>query len=472
MPKYVLGPDGNPLPPPPPPAPPLHSSAAHQRPLSRPSDHPRPPLPQRSQNNGSFRVGKHSRSESNFDPQKLAQGLERNGGGLLRSEGSSSEETLQPNQYGQGPPAPFPIQQPMQMHMNGPYGPPVSTSFLYNDFHMLRSSERSGEVSPRTVKHEAVTSNDEHRNGASDNGQYQSSLQPAQMKQRASCCSNNAVPSRQKSSQNLSSESRSRSSQASTLVDCSGSVPSTEWVHPMQSSINNGTPLQERVDSTVTHVPDGTPPSTVPPGCQTRFPHPISLPETGMQSDGWDVKELPDGPFIPGYISLSRLGSDTQLCACGAGCDCLMCPQHPYNKVSMHHMSELGAFLHDTGGTPNNPFPNQDSLVSPTVSEGLSQELFNTFPNGMQSPPFRPDASCSSVSAHFPNELSSMSQNRSQVMPVNPFNPSDWRTVQYDVPSCSDLDGTCMCDGDCMCVGCLTHKPDIGPSPVGAQPDL
>ncbi|KAK6516800.1 hypothetical protein TWF506_006686 [Arthrobotrys conoides] len=127
-----------------------------------------------------------------------------------------------------------------------------------------------------------------------------------------------------------------------------------------------------------------------------------------------------------------------QECSCGPNCSCVMCITHPYNSASVAYIRNI----HENMDTPE-----QSSEEHSPSTIGFSHSV-----SGVEFPP------SGSVGMFGDAVLDNMLDDKDMIsMQGNQLSPSAFIQLDYNLGSCSQHNGGCMCGDGCQCIGCLTH---------------
>ncbi|KAI2469687.1 hypothetical protein F4781DRAFT_212851 [Annulohypoxylon bovei var. microspora] len=142
----------------------------------------------------------------------------------------------------------------------------------------------------------------------------------------------------------------------------------------------------------------------------------FGTPQLPLQQSHWEQ-------LMANYMSQSQHPNGgihnytSHVCNCGPGCDCLGCPAHPYNDVTLHHVRDAMALQDHGNGNVDTPTPMSD----PPLAVGET---------------------------HSPAETESPGANELNL------SPSEFLFVDYG-------SGMCGCGDDCACVNCMIHRDPL-----------
>lgn len=127
-----------------------------------------------------------------------------------------------------------------------------------------------------------------------------------------------------------------------------------------------------------------------------------------------------------------------QECGCGPNCSCVMCITHPYNTATIEYIRNI----HQTMQTPE-----QSSEEHSPSNVGFAHSV-----TGVEFPP------AGGVSMFCDAALDNMLDEKDMLgMQGNQLSPSAFIQLDYNLGTCSQHNGGCMCGDGCQCIGCLTH---------------
>ncbi|KAL4770262.1 hypothetical protein BDW60DRAFT_87914 [Aspergillus nidulans var. acristatus] len=144
-------------------------------------------------------------------------------------------------------------------------------------------------------------------------------------------------------------------------------------------------------------------------------------------------------------------------CSCGPQCNCLACPDHPYNDVTVQHIQEVGRIIaQDSQAFGNefdqqNPHANELQYSAAQMDQTLA-ELETNFENV-------PVESCCGTS-NTPLDNGHDAQGIESFTADHLMVPDAYYTYEYQVGlpgACAGEAGNCQCGPSCSCLGCLTH---------------
>ena len=187
-------------------------------------------------------------------------------------------------------------------------------------------------------------------------------------------------------------------------------------------------------------------------------------PTQGAQNSSGDAYYT----YTPGLVSMPQDASGAGSfenpkgnCACGLGCECLGCPEHPNNIATTNRVQELSSIMYQ------DQVQNQQSpdFMSPMTSNGFGNPLRGYAP-AVDTHRLRSslDYGFSSPQSPFIRDIET-TLSPSANLPLQHFNDSQYITVQFDVPgesTCTNPNAGCMCGSDCECPDCLTHTGQEG----------
>ena len=435
---------------------------------------------QRPPNGPLYRVEKkHSRSGSTIDTQKIARAYDR--GNILGELGQPSQATGA-SQYGNRPrsssTAAFYPQESIKQDPAGMQLVSLNAAPPQDPYQPLRPAPRPIDVPSTSIKQEnrEPTSGNAPRPILSTIGSYPSSYQniwqPSQSSSQAPCCSSGPVGSNLEPMSEWAfprSDSRNWSARSSLSAGVMTPVSDSSWTSSMQAHY--------RPNDVSAQAPDGVAPNseTVPgsgsrPSSANNAMAPNYIHQS-IESMPGAPHELSSNPYL-NAVPLGNTPNEDPLCRCGPDCSCVMCPVHPYNSATYDHINSLRSILEeDSAESQNTPFQGLEQFMSPIDVNGMTQSLYDAFPNGFQSPTFALGDSqtpYTSSSTAVTTLVAAPAGYGSATMPSEPFNSSNYLTFEFpygEAPSCSDESGRCMCDENCNCVGCMTHKANDDSAP-------
>ena len=273
-----------------------------------------------------------------------------------------------------------------------------------------------------------------------------------------------------------SEESSSRASSCSTLITDHPDAP-RDWAFQM----NNGNTWNDQIPMAMENAPSATNVSWAPSMPSYFVPLPdasVASQRSYMSGPGHrlsttngasepvlrnsvigQVGPLPETShrllnhsYANGALPNDALPDADALCSCGPDCSCLMCPVHPDNETTRARVNTLRNILEEDSLENMNSRFSSFSYIGAADVNGVSQNLSNAFPNGLQSPTLPQN----NMQMPYTNGSEPESPNGTASAP--PWDSSNYFTVEYPSYSCSDPSGECMCDDNCSCVGCLTHR--------------
>ena len=158
-------------------------------------------------------------------------------------------------------------------------------------------------------------------------------------------------------------------------------------------------------------------------------------------------------PSSQEQINAGYMAADSQHCYCGAGCSCLLCPDHPHNTTTLMHLKEVTQILnHDL----NNHSQSSSTHNSPTDEGAFAQANGNGFsPNPNHNRP-------SPIGQVVPKTEANIASPVDEV--TEDYTGDDYLIVPYpmeqlafysDPCGCTDITGTCRCIEGCNCIGCM-----------------
>ncbi|KAL4977373.1 hypothetical protein BDW66DRAFT_132862 [Aspergillus desertorum] len=145
-------------------------------------------------------------------------------------------------------------------------------------------------------------------------------------------------------------------------------------------------------------------------------------------------------------------------CSCGPQCNCLACPDHPYNEVTVQHIQEVGRIIAQdsqafaNGMDQQSPHANGLHYSAPQMDQTLA-ELEANFEN-------MPAESCCGTS-NTPLDNDHDTQGLASFTADHLMVPDAYYTYEYQVGlpgACAGEAGNCQCGPSCSCLGCLTHS--------------
>ena len=430
-----------------------------------PPEPPQSPGMQRFPNNNSYRVKKHSRAGSIVNSQKIARAFE---GGNILGELSQPRQRDAP-QYNDRPRSSSTAMlytQDLVKHGETQRAS-VGTIPSQDAYQALRPALQASDFSSTFVKQEAVepaasnTSRSTQPAIASYSAPYQNSWQPFQSISQPPCCSGEPIttqsdPMRAWAFPN--GDSRNWNEQSSTSAGTTTPVSTPSWTSsmPMPYPVHG-------VSNEVTANPN-TPKSGSRPSSANNAIAP-NLIQHSIEPLARASNAIPNNPYFSA-MPLGSVQNDNDLCGCGPDCSCLMCPLHPYNEATFEHVNYLRSILEeDSAENQSISLQALDPYVGSLDIHGISQNLYNAFPNGVQSPTFPlADSHTQNTNGSTAGAIASVAPstgNGPMTMHTGPLDSSNYLTFAFPYAqaanSCSDPSGKCMCDEGCTCVGCLTH---------------
>ena len=434
-----------------------------------PPDLPQSPGMQRFPNNNTYRVKKHSRAGSIVNPQKIARAFD---GANILGELSQPRQREIP-QYNDRPrsssTATFYTQDSVKL--GGPQRASVGTLPSQDARQTLRPAPQASDFSSTFVKQEAVepAASNAARSIqpaiATYPGSYQNGWQPYQPISQPPCCSGEPVTSQSDPMREWAfpnGGSRNWNGQSVTSAGTTTPVSTPSWTssmpmpyptHGMSVQAGNGVTTNPNTPNS------GSRPSSANNAIAPNFIQ-QSIEPIARASNG-----LPDNPYL-NAMPLGGAPNLNDLCSCGPDCSCLMCPLHPYTEATFEHVNYLRSILEeDSAENQSMALQALDPYVGSIDIHGISQNLYNAFPNGVQSPTFpltdshTQNTNGSTAGAVTP--VAASAGNGPLTILPGPLDSSHYLTFAFPYAqaanSCSDPSGKCMCDEGCTCVGCLTH---------------
>ncbi|PTU23137.1 hypothetical protein P175DRAFT_0159694 [Aspergillus ochraceoroseus IBT 24754] len=154
-------------------------------------------------------------------------------------------------------------------------------------------------------------------------------------------------------------------------------------------------------------------------------------------------------------------------CNCGPSCNCLGCPEHPYNTTTTQHVQQMGLLVaqdQQSLGSENNccstqvhgNHANEPELEHHSYSQ-LHHHMNNRFENFPVNTYYDPDFADGNHSHPSPPH--------EYIDPDDLMAPDQYYTYHFQVGlpgACAGEVGSCQCGPNCSCIGCLTHSGSHG----------
>ncbi|KAF3902033.1 hypothetical protein AA313_de0206424 [Arthrobotrys entomopaga] len=133
-----------------------------------------------------------------------------------------------------------------------------------------------------------------------------------------------------------------------------------------------------------------------------------------------------------------------QECQCGPNCSCIMCVTHPYNSATIEYIRNIHETLQNQEQGSEEHSPSTQGFAH-SVAESAN------FPSG------------GGVGVFGDVALDNMSEEKDILgIQTTQLSPSAFIQLDYNLGTCSQQNGTCLCGDGCTCVGCLTHSGHSG----------
>ncbi|KAL4986394.1 hypothetical protein BDW68DRAFT_188881 [Aspergillus falconensis] len=175
------------------------------------------------------------------------------------------------------------------------------------------------------------------------------------------------------------------------------------------------------------------------------------------QPDPAEASDLAS-PSLTTHSPTNHTSGIPHSCACGPQCNCLACPDHPYNDVTVQHIQEVGRIIAQDsqafgdGISQQNPHANGLHYSAPQMDQTLA-ELETNYENTLA------ESCCGTANTPLDNDhdaqgLASFTADHLMV-------PDAYYTYEYQVGlpgACAGEVGNCQCGPSCSCLGCLTHS--------------
>ncbi|KAI9367810.1 hypothetical protein BJX61DRAFT_268091 [Aspergillus egyptiacus] len=154
----------------------------------------------------------------------------------------------------------------------------------------------------------------------------------------------------------------------------------------------------------------------------------------------------------------------THNCNCGPDCNCLACPDHPYNDATTKHIQEVGRIIAQDTQTldedhnrkvslGNGNYPNGPPLDEPFVDTGHHvNDGLGAIPAGQ---------CCGNDAEGLDDDHDDYDDQTFDSFDADHLMvPDAYYTYEYQVGlpgACAGEVGNCQCGPSCSCLGCLTH---------------